>query len=325
MKNIQKGVIVFIIAQMVISFAFFILIGNIMHPFSSLNISDTGGHLIKSGLMFLPVYFSFGLIGAKVFKLDTNGVIIGTALCGALLLTASWLLLVVASGADHSLVLLYSILNPSAGLAYMPISNTAGYLNGANLFLTIMPPVAFAFGIGIHAYYGTGHEERREQLSLFWNGMKSTSGGIYKFAENLSPGESNKPKWQGFGVRHIKYLFFAVFPAACCYFFMQLPDLLASIAKIYYLRQGQYETMLVCFYALTIIYIVLYTKFKFAKMWILPVSFAMTPLAVYIYETQNPGWFQYLGTWATAIYYALPFTIITSITAFRFYAKRRQN
>ena len=47
-------------------------------------------------------------------------------------------------------------------------------------------------------------------------------------------------------------------------------------------------TVLFLFYAISLIYVILYIKNKFALMWILPVSFLITPLSAFIYETLNP-------------------------------------
>ena len=153
MKNIRKGksIFAFILAQVIIDIAFSFLVWNVAHPLSSMyNSCDVSVYLFVSSLLFLPIYFALGFLSAKVFKLAYKKSIINTAVGGTIILTGLWIFLIVASNGNHSTVLLYSLLNTPAGWAYMPISNSAGYLNAANLFFTVFSPIAFALGIKIH-------------------------------------------------------------------------------------------------------------------------------------------------------------------------------
>ena len=163
MRNNLKAIRVFILAQTIVTVLFFFIIGRAAHPFSyMLNTNDVSFYLFASSLLFLPVYIVLGFISAKVFRLASHKAVVSTAITGSIALTALWLLLVVASNADHSLVLLYAILNAPAGWAYMPISNTAGYLNACNLFFTVLPPVAFAFGIWLHQWIQSRTSDKKE-------------------------------------------------------------------------------------------------------------------------------------------------------------------
>jgi len=148
MKSIVKGIIAFVLSQVIIDVIFGFFAFGIKHPFAFMfNTDDASGYLLASSVLFIPVYFILGFLCAKVFKLNTKNVIVSTIISGTVFLTGLWLFFVIAMNADHSTVLLYAMLNIPAGWAYMPISNTAGYMNFANLFFTVLPPVAFSIGI----------------------------------------------------------------------------------------------------------------------------------------------------------------------------------
>ena len=153
MKNTRngKGIVAFLLAQIIIDIAFNGLIWNVAYPFSSMyNTCNVIIYLFISSLLFLPVYFALGFLGAMVFKLTPKSSMLRSAVGGAIILTGLWILLVVAPNGNHSTVLLYAFFNTPAGWAYMPISNSAGYLNAANLFFTVFSPIAFAIGIRVH-------------------------------------------------------------------------------------------------------------------------------------------------------------------------------
>ncbi|MCL2874130.1 MAG: hypothetical protein FWE29_04275 [Defluviitaleaceae bacterium] len=70
-------------------------------------------------------------------------------------------------------------------------------------------------------------------------------------------------------------------------------------------------------YALTLIYVVLYIKYKFSKMFMLPISFIIPAVLLFVFETlfNSSDFFQYMTTMLYSFFYALPFTVLTTIIA----------
>ena len=109
-------------------------------------------------------------------------------------------------------------------------------------------------------------------------------------------------------MRLIKTAFFTLIPSLACYFLLWISEVWSRYAYI------SNEIILVPYYLLTVLYIVLFILKNFDKLAILPVSFILTPASAFIYESLNPSKFQYLATYLIAMFYALPFFIITAIT-----------
>lgn len=102
---------------------------------------------IKTGLTQRGLAKKLGISPRHIMHIESNH---RTAVSGAIIITGLWVFLVIASNCNHSTVLLYALLNTPTGWAYIPISNSAGYLNSANLLFTVFSPISFAIGVKIH-------------------------------------------------------------------------------------------------------------------------------------------------------------------------------
>jgi len=120
-------------------------------------------------------------------------------------------------------------------------------------------------------------------------------------------------------MRYIKTAFFVLFPSLVCYIVLSINEM---VGRYVYINNA---IIFVPFYLATIVYIFVYIRKQFDKPAILPISLALTPSSVFIYEYLHPSWLQYVFTYLTALCYALPFTIITTITALVIAHKRRKN
>ena len=81
-----------------------------------------------------------------------------------------------------------------------------------------------------------------------------------------------------------RYSIFMIIPAIYCYLSMYVMDNLTEITEFLFgvIFARQTGTVLFMFYAFSLLYVILYVKYKFASMWILPVSFLITPMSAYI-------------------------------------------
>lgn len=125
----------------------------------------------------------------------------------------------------------------------------------------------------------------------------------------------------------IKTIFLIFLPSLALFFAMNLPDILEGI-----IGYSLYETMKlneiipVTFYLSTIFYIFSFIRRRFAKLAILPVSFALTVVPAYIYEELNPS-FLISGFDIFVLLYTLTFTIISTIAVIivKICSARKQN
>ena len=114
-------------------------------------------------------------------------------------------------------------------------------------------------------------------------------------------------------MKHIKCLLFVILPAVFCYFILWFPSMLTRMKGE--LIVGLNGAIPVVLYLATIAYVVLFIKTRPTYISVLPISFLITPLSVFIYETSTRSWFPYVSTILCAIYYAFPFALITAIIA----------
>ena len=112
-------------------------------------------------------------------------------------------------------------------------------------------------------------------------------------------------------LRFVRTVFFIFLPTLACFFTVYLMDAVDS---------GGVSVFL---YLLTIIYILVFFDKKFENPAILPISMILTLIPVFIYDYLNPDWLQYLLTMLVALFYALPFTVITVIAAIIINRKRK--
>ena len=146
MKNSTKGIAAFIVTQVTIIILINYLVGKITQPFNlSPDIRETSSYLIINTLLFLNIYFGFGFLSGKVFKLKTRNSIISAAISGSVLLTALWIYYAILGG-RHNMIQFYTFLNPSA-LWALYSTNIFSDTSSINLVYTILPPVVFAAGI----------------------------------------------------------------------------------------------------------------------------------------------------------------------------------
>lgn len=69
----------------------------------------------------------------------------------------------------------------------------------------------------------------------------------------------------------------------------------------------------VLLHGLTLAWVLLFYRRRYGRVSVLPLSFLASLAGPYLYETWSPGWFQYLGTWVFALFYALPWAAITLV------------
>ena len=119
-------------------------------------------------------------------------------------------------------------------------------------------------------------------------------------------------------MQFIKTAFFVLIPSLAGFIILWLGGI---VGKYVYISMAAIAAPL---YLLTVAYIIALIAKKHKNMALLPVSFMLTPAAMFIYESLQPGKFSYLGTYLAAIFYALPFTIITLIAVFVVFAVKRR-
>ena len=149
MKNASKGILSFVLSHILLTITLCTFCFRVSHPFAKLyNAYGATTFLFFSSLLLLPIYFLLGALAAKLIRLtsEKKSLVAVAVICGVAL-SAMWFTLVVSTNADHSMVLLYALLNMPAGWAYGTISTTSGYLSSASLLFAILPPVAFVFGV----------------------------------------------------------------------------------------------------------------------------------------------------------------------------------
>ena len=68
-------------------------------------------------------------------------------------------------------------------------------------------------------------------------------------------------------------------------------------------------------YMISVAGIVLHVKFKPFNVWLVPISFLISPILVYLYEHPGGGFLPFIGTGIVLVLYTIPFTLISVITA----------
>ena len=143
-KNIIKGIIWFFVSQIIVNIIVIYFVGIITpNPFAKLySPQNTFAYMLFSSLIFLPIYFLFGIIGGRILKLNSKRqLLIGIALFCAILQTTLfiWVMLI----DDHSVWLIYSMLNSPHGWA---IGKVGDYENLFGFLFTILPSIVFVSG-----------------------------------------------------------------------------------------------------------------------------------------------------------------------------------
>lgn len=80
--------------------------------------------------------------------------------------------------------------------------------------------------------------------------------------------------------------------------------------------------VIVCF--ITVIGLILFVKYKPFNAWLLLISFILSPVPMYIYE-YNSSLIQFSNTGMVAIFYAIPFCVISVIIAIIVQKKRKKS
>ncbi|MDR1210060.1 MAG: hypothetical protein LBK41_07085 [Clostridiales bacterium] len=68
-------------------------------------------------------------------------------------------------------------------------------------------------------------------------------------------------------------------------------------------------------YLLSALYAYIFARFRLDRIALLPISFWVSPVGVFIWDTVSPGAFRGMVPQLTVFYYAVPFTAITAAAA----------
>jgi len=144
LKNIKKGIICFLVSQFMVNLIVTFVIGiNSPSPFAELySPQNTFLYMLFSSLIFMPIYFLFGLIECRIFKFNsTKRSLIYIALFCAIIQSALFIWVMLIN--DHSVWLMYLMLNSPHGWI---IGKVGDYNNLFGFLFTILPSIVFVLG-----------------------------------------------------------------------------------------------------------------------------------------------------------------------------------
>ena len=103
----------------------------------------------------------------------------------------------------------------------------------------------------------------------------------------------------------------------CLYLLLLVPFLFCAI-WLYIISNFGFDDaifMSMIFYILSIVGIVYFVKIKPFNAWLLPISFILSPVPIFIYEHPGGGFLPFIGTGIVLMLYAIPFFLISVIVA----------
>jgi hypothetical protein len=145
-KLFRQSVTWFVIVYIMVSLGALVMFVTVPRPFAGLYEPGHGAlYVAMNSLLFLPVFLLAGFVLGRALRMAADRKsLIGTGIC-AIVLTVP--LVVVSIMDDHSIWMMYTVINPPYGYTMMEFSSTADYLTWASLLFTAAPPLVFLLGI----------------------------------------------------------------------------------------------------------------------------------------------------------------------------------
>ena len=114
-------------------------------------------------------------------------------------------------------------------------------------------------------------------------------------------------------MRHIKPVIYFLLPSVYCF-----------ILGYVFVFADNLSILSLFLYPLTLFHILRFTYYKRSHMWILPVSFLITPVPIHVCAAMGGGLFWEILVGLGILFYALPFFLISTIIALVVRAKDKK-
>jgi len=145
-KLFKQSVTWFVIVYILVSLVALVMFITVPRPFAGLYEPGRGAlYVAMSSLLFLPVFLLAGFVLSRALRMVADRKsFVGAVIC-AIVLTVP--LVVVSIMDDHSIWMMYTVINPPYGWTMLDFSSSADYASGASLLFTAAPPLVFLLGI----------------------------------------------------------------------------------------------------------------------------------------------------------------------------------